>query len=131
MPVKMGCRWKTEGLPWAIGAGLAVVGGGVAACGLGAVDCSIGFPLFCSKVREPRLPMLPDPPPRDPPENPPPPPRALASETVGTPMSAQTIKEAISFLVITGGCPFGCGRGGNCLHHPSRYGRKKPKSLRV
>src|SRR5689334_22372327 len=74
--------------------------------------------------------MLPDPPPRDPPENPPPPPRALANETVGTPMSAQTMQEAISFLVITGGCPFGCGRGGNCLHHPSRYGRKKPKIRR-
>ena len=46
MPVNMGCRWKTEGLLWAVGAGLAVVGGGVAAGGLGAVDCSIGFPAF-------------------------------------------------------------------------------------
>src|SRR5687767_11859439 len=59
--------------------------------------------------------MLPDPPPREPPENPPPPPRALAKVTVGTPMSAQTMQEAISFLVITSDCPFGCGRGaGNC-----------------
>src|SRR6476646_6940213 len=51
--------------------------------------------------------MLPDPPPREPPENPPPPPRALAKETVGTPMSAHTMQEAISFLVITSDCPFG------------------------
>jgi hypothetical protein len=53
--------------------------------------------------------MLPDPPPREPPENPPPPPRALAKVTVGTPMSAQTMQKAISFLVITSDCPFGCG----------------------
>ena len=48
MPVNNGCRWKREGLLWAVGAGLAVVGGGVAAGGLDAVDCSIGFPAFCS-----------------------------------------------------------------------------------
>jgi hypothetical protein len=48
MPVNMGCRWKREGVLWAVGAGLAVVGGGVAAGDLGAVDCSIGFPAFWS-----------------------------------------------------------------------------------
>ena len=72
--------------------------------------------------------MLPDPPPREPPENPPPPPRALANETVGTPMSAQTMQEAISFLVITGDVlSVAVVDPVTVLHHPNRYGRKKPK----
>src|SRR5689334_22187370 len=72
--------------------------------------------------------MLVDPPPREPPENPPPPPRALAKETAGTPMSAQTMQEAISFLVITSDCPFGSAlERASVLPHPNRYRRKKPK----
>jgi len=72
--------------------------------------------------------MLPDPPPREPPENPPPPPRALANETVGTPMSAQTMQEAISFLVITSDVlSVAVVDPAAVLHHPNRYGRKKPK----
>jgi hypothetical protein len=72
--------------------------------------------------------MLPDPPPREPPENPPPPPRALANETVGTPMSAQMIQEAINFLVITSDVLWvAVVVPAAVLHHANRYRRKKLK----
>src|SRR5687767_7548388 len=74
--------------------------------------------------------MLLDPPPREPPENPPPPPRALANETVGTPMSAQTMQEAISFLVITSDVlSVAVVDPAAILHHPNRSRQKKPRNL--
>ena len=60
----------------------------------------MGLAPFWSKVRDPRLPKPCElPPPRDPPEYPPPPPLALAKETVGAPIRAQTMHAAMSFVV--------------------------------
>jgi len=72
----------------------------VVAGGLDVADCSMGFALFCSKVRDPRLPKLCELPlPRDPPENPPPPPRAFAKEMVGAPIRTQTMHAAMTLVV--------------------------------
>ena len=66
----------------------------------GVVDRSIGRAPFCSYVRDPRLPMLPEAPLlRDPLEYPPEPPLAFANETAGDPMRENTMMVAMSVVV--------------------------------
>jgi len=134
-PANRGLRCINEdcmaGAGWAIGAWLPDAVGGAAADGLGVVDCSMGFAPFWSKVRDPRLPMLPgELLLREPLEYPPPypPPLALAKDRVGSPIRETTIIAAMSFVVFKASfLSIDVAGQSTTRHHPNRMAPRKPK----